>query len=316
MASTVKGAIKGIASKWKKARKVTKNDSGDFIPVAIGMYIMQLVAVTIDTFNNKRQICHKWVVVRAPEDEEQGKICTAFEDISDADRFEWVQRLMVSCGIDLDEVDNDPPDTEADLLALFEDRVDEYHCSQVSVTEKDGYTNMRVKKLVEVDDSEVYDPADALATSGDGDNEEESEEVEETEEEEARDFQVGDRVNGEEDGETIEGEVTSTPTKGSKVQVTWDDYPDDPEMWETEDLTLLDAAEPEEGEDEESEESENEDEENEVEVGDDVLVDHNGEETAGVVKDVYDDDTVDVKVEGVRKVQNVAVTDISFPSED
>ncbi len=227
--TNVKSKVKNIGALWGKARETTANDTsfGDAVPVEPGMYKMQLVSAEVGDFGGTRKLLTRWCVL--DDGDFQHKLCTSFDQCDTAEKLVWVQRLMVSVGIDLESCGLDDDSSEDDMVALFQDKVDEQTVCKVKVTEKDGYTNMRVKNVDEsVDESEKVDPK--LAAKGKlGQAEETADEEppkkgkgkkEEPEDEPAAALEEGDRVSWEnEDGETVEGEVVAlTDNDDAKVR--------------------------------------------------------------------------------------------------
>jgi hypothetical protein len=208
---SVKDKIANISGMWGKARETTKSEgNGDFVPVSAGTYVMQLVGKNVETFgsgqNAKRKLQLKWAVLDDGDD--RGKICNEFRAIDDADNLMWLQRELTALGVDLDEAEIEDED---DLCGLIDQLIEARTCAHVKVVESDGYTNMRVRKLAEVDEDTTMDPSEALGggASGSGKKakkEEAEEEAEEGDDEETVD--IGDRVtwtgkSGERAGEIV-----------------------------------------------------------------------------------------------------------------
>lgn len=308
---TTAGKRAGIAGAWSKARETTKADTGDFVPVEVGSYVMQLVGVEVGDYGDRRKMRLRWCVVG--DSEFAGSVCNEFEGVDDEDRLIWIQRKLVSLGVDLDELEIN---SEEDLLAAFQELVDNYVCAKVRVTEKDGYINMKVLKACEVDESDLVDPADAIAgkLAEAPDTEEEAEEAEEEAEEAEEEAEDGEEEaeDGEEEREYeyCEGDRVIVDFEGRELEATVISGGDEQvEVEYDEDgcTEVVDAADrilrmidDEDGEEAESEEEAEEAEEaNELAAGDRVVVTIKGKEKAGEVASVNaEKGTCRVKLDG------------------
>lgn len=91
----------------------------------------------------------------------------------------------------------DDVETDEDLLAVYQEMVDDHRVVSVKVTEKDGWHNMRVGKVLDRDDT--VDPVEALE-GGDADSSGTDEEEE---------LEVGDAVTFKHGGKAMSGEIVS-----------------------------------------------------------------------------------------------------------
>jgi len=266
---------KGFATKWKKAAEERGESLGDAVPLEPGTYEMQLCKATVDDYESGRKVMLKFVVID-PEDC-AGAICTYWEGVDSDERLIWLQRLMISLGIDLDSVEIE---SEDDLLAAFQEIIDEGCACKVRVTEKDGYTNMRVLKAIEVDN--LLDPEDALKgnaapkddDSDDDDDVNKDPEPDDGDEEVTKDdLEVGMQVECMVDGSTVDAEVTSLPPRGKKVQVR-PEGEEDVVLIDVSDITAVYEDQAEDGADDDDDDSNKDDDSGEdddnleIEVGD------------------------------------------------
>lgn len=317
---SVAGKLKNMKGMWGKARDTTKGDGGgDFIPVEPGMYVMQIVGAEIGEYNKARKMWVKFAVVS--DDENHGAICNDFMQIDTEEKLVWLQRFLVAMGVDLDEYEIED---ENDLLDLVHELIDERRCARVQVTEKDGYTNMRVRKLVDADEDDLHDPKEALkggsqGRGGDDDDEDEDgEEPEEGEDEEEPDeedeggegkFEVGDAVTVEYDGVPWDGEVKAVMDETDELEVHF------PEDGSTE-VVAKELATKVEGDGEEAGEEEEEGGD-EIEKGDRVIADVKGKKKSGVVQSVSKkNETCKVKLDKTGKVVTVDFEDVDFEVEE
>jgi hypothetical protein len=306
-----------IGNFWNKARETTKSDrSGDFIPVDPGAYVMQLVKADVGDYGGKRKIWLKFAVVNG---DDRGAICNFFEGIDTEERLVWVQRLLANLGVDLADVEIG---SEADLMEVFENLVQERVCAKVAVTEKDGYTNMRVKGLASsVDEDDLHDPeelfgeerpskgsksskAAAPAKGKKGPKAQDPEEDEDEDGEEEEDEDDADDEDGEEeDAEGDDEEEDEAPAKPAKKGAAKPEpkaasKPAKPEAKSSKGKPAPEPA-------------------LEFEVGDLVLVNIRGKQLAAEVTK-YDakKDLVTVKYEKTGKVETVASDVVDFQLED
>lgn len=252
-----------IKKLWGKAREKAGKGGGDFVPVEPGKYVMQLVKAEAGDYGGKRKIREQWCVVQADNADDVGKICNQFNQIDDEERLMWTQRQLMGLGVDLDEAQ---VDSEDDLMSIYSDLVKEMCCANVSVIEKDGYLNMRVKKRVEIEDESILvDPEEALkaanAAGGSGSSggsaKAETKAKEEPEEEEEAEVDIGDAVSFKFKGKKVSGKIVGfTDDEELKVQVEGHAKPITVKA-DDESLEVIAAEEPaDETEDEEQEDGE------------------------------------------------------------
>jgi len=150
----------GMKELWNQAKEEAKDSNfGDAVPLEPGAYRMQLVSASIDDIQDVKTLLTKWCVL---DEEDEGVICTDFQKIETAEQMVWAQRLMLSLGLDIDAVD---PEDDNDILEVFNEAIDDGIASKVKVIAKDGYTNMRIGKAIEVDEDDLFDPKEALGKS-------------------------------------------------------------------------------------------------------------------------------------------------------
>lgn len=146
-----------IAGFWKKAKgEAKKGGFGEAVPVEAGAYNMQFFHAEIGDFGDARKVMMCFSVL--DEGDDRGKVCKCWEGL-DEDRLVWLIRMLMSMGVDVDDVECE---TEDDLQEIFDKLAADNTVVSVKVTQKDGWTNMRVKKVVDVDSSELFD-AEELA---------------------------------------------------------------------------------------------------------------------------------------------------------
>jgi hypothetical protein len=308
----VASKLRGMKGAWGKAREETKNDKGfgEFVPVEPGMYVMQLVGVEIGDFGNARKLRAMYAVIS--DDESHGAICNDFMAIDDEERLVWLQRWLVRLGVDLDEFE---PDDEDDLAELVRELIADGTCCKVKVVEKDGYTNMPVQRMVEVDEADLHDPEEALESAGvgeerpargrgrgtsrrrqDGDDDAGAE----PEAQEGAALDVGAKVTVEYDGEPWEGEVVEVMADTDEVKVHF-------EGDDSDEIVPVELAKP------VDEEPETADQNDEVEKGDRVIVKVRGRQKTGTVQSVSKaKGTCKVKLDGTGSVVEVKQDAIDF----
>lgn len=297
----------GLKGLWAKARETTKDErGGDFIPVDVGSYVMQIVDASLGEWGGARKIWLKWCVISGADESDIGAICNEWLQIDTEEKMKWVQRELIALGVDVDEVEIE---TDEDLLGVFKGLIDERAAARVRVTEKDGYSNMRVQKAVEVDEDDLVDPVEVLNTrAGSTDDDEEDE------------LKVGDRVEIEVKGKKVTGEVAGfTNDDDVEVSVEGKKKPivvalDDVTRLDEEDEEDEDEEDEDDDSDEDDEDDEDEDDEVEIEVGDEVIVSVGGKDKRGVVKKDLGDGKYRVKVG--KKTVDVDAGDISFEVDE
>lgn len=228
MANDVKNKLKNIGATWGKARETTKKDKGfgEFVPVDVGVYSMQLLEATIDSFGSKKdavlKLRLKWGVLDDGDD--RGAVCTQFEGVEGEERQQWIQRLMRNMGIDSDVIDAISDGDE--LLAAFQECVDNKLVCKVKVTEKDDFKNVRVQKPIDHDEDDKLNAEEVLKEAGGAkanNAKADKAEAKGKKEEPAADevaIGEGDRVSWEDaKGNTVEGKIVGfTQDDSAKVQ--------------------------------------------------------------------------------------------------
>lgn len=161
--SGVAGKVLSMSKSWKKAREVTRNEQGlgEWIPVDVGNYNMQLVKAEAGLFGEDHKMHLHFCVIGDNEFAEM--IVHHFEGYGNEERDQWMQRLLINLGASDEELDE--IEDENDLVGLFQRMVVECVVAKVQVVEKNGYMNTRIKKLVEVDQDDLVDPKDVLGKS-------------------------------------------------------------------------------------------------------------------------------------------------------
>jgi hypothetical protein len=291
--------LANISKLWNKGRETTANEKGAFgeaVPVDVGRYQMQLVGFNIGDYGGERKVMEKWVVL--DEGDHRGAICTRWEGIADEERIIWLQRTLAGLGVDLEEK---TIESEDDLAAVYQELVDDKTVAKVKVTEKDGWTNMRVGAKVDVDSGDLFDPGEVMkdaakgarggsgggSSGGKGDSGG------------AVEFDKGDRVSFKIGSKTYEGEITGFD-KDDNAEI---EYEKD---GKTRDVTLdLNELEKIDGG--------GDGKGKEVEVGDAVMVKVDKKSKLGEVKKVKGDQ-VTVKVAGKEIVFDVG--DVEVQTDD
>ena len=220
-----------IAQLWGKAREKA-GKGGDFVPVEIGKYIMQIVKAEANDYGGKRKIREQWCVIQSDNNDDVGKICNQFNQIDDEERLMWTQRQLMNLGVDLEAAQ---VKTEEDLMAIYEDLIKEMCAAHVNVTEKDGYVNMRVRKRVdEIDEDILVEPEEAIKayeeaqktqsrSGGSSSSTKAKEEPKSDEgggEEDQAEVDIGDVVSFKKNGKAYKGKIVGyTDDEELKVQV-------------------------------------------------------------------------------------------------
>lgn len=163
-AGKIAGKVLSMGKAWRKARETTKKDEalGEWIPVSPGRYDMQIVKAEPGDYGGARKMHVIFAVVG--DREESGELCHTFEGYGSEDRDVWMQRLLISLGASDDELDG--VETETDLVDLFQRMIDDQVVCKVKVVDKDGYLNLRVNKLTEVDEDYLFEPAELFEEEG------------------------------------------------------------------------------------------------------------------------------------------------------
>lgn len=334
--AAVKNKIKNMSALWSAAKEKTAGDTmGDFVPVDPGIYNMQLVAADIGEYGGALKLRSRWCVLDDGDD--RGKICTQFDQCDTEDKMVWLIRLMKVMGIDMDS----EPSDASELESLFVEKVSENLVCRVKVTEKEGYVNTRVQKVIEVDDSELVDPDEALGGKPKkaaktekvtkGKKEEKEEEVDDADQ---ISFEEGDKVSWEnDDGDTVTGEIVGfTDDESAKVRA------DGEKKSSIKSLELLTKIEEEaiekkplakpsnkssraaakgnaKEEKEEEEEVEVEEEGRELKVGDKVVATIKGKDKSAIVKSI-DAENGKIKVKVGNELHTVGADDVSFEVDE
>lgn len=200
---------------WKKARKKAKQSGGgDYIPVDDATYLMQLVSASVGLYGKETKLMLKFCVL---DEEDYGKVCTDFFGITSEKAFQFVVYMLQRFGVDLDELEIED---SKELEKVFTALVEEYACARVAVVTTPGdqgdFRNLRVKKLVEMDEEDCVEPDDALKgnlidTDSNADETEDAPEEEEPgegEEEAGEDeLSIGDSVQWTSRGKTFLGTI-------------------------------------------------------------------------------------------------------------
>lgn len=165
-----------LGHNWNTAKETTKNDTGDFVPVESGMYVMQITNAEIKEYggNNTPKIHTRWTVLDVGDGcSDVGAVCHDFRAFIEIENMVWVQRQLQALGVDTKIVDIED---EQELLAIYDGLILQRTCVRVQVKEKDGYHNLYFKKVIEVDPQYQVDP-DAADSYSYGANESPTEEI-------------------------------------------------------------------------------------------------------------------------------------------
>jgi hypothetical protein len=168
-----KGKGGSMAVAWKGSKEKAKQGGGDWVELDPGNYPMQLVEATIDDYGGERKMMTRWCCV-SDEKETRGKRAANFQSVSNEESLVWIQRELIALGQDVDEL---KVESEDDLLEVYKQLIEDRVCARVSIKENEGYLNMRVRKAIEVEESLLVDPKEALkglvkeeADSGEGED--------------------------------------------------------------------------------------------------------------------------------------------------
>jgi len=319
MGSSKKGKPVDISGLWNKARKEQKDNSfGDAIPLDAGKYNFQIVSGTIGDFGGQRQVMMKFCVVGDCEDEgDKGKICTMWLSLAE-DRIVWLARIFATMGVDLDETS---VETESDIQEIMDTLVEAQTVCAGKVREKDGYTNMYLNALVNIDSDDLVDPEDVLKSGGKKSDAKPSEKSESKkgkgkdededggEDPEGEEVAVGDRVSWKDGKKTLEGEIVSFDKDDNAVI-----KPDNSKVKITMALDEIEKIggeeEGEEGEEEEGEED-GDGEERVMEAGDVVIFQSKGKSKSGVVEKIKSG-KAHIRAKGFDSLVIVDVDDLKF----
>lgn len=260
---------------WGEGQKKGRELGGELIPVDPGQYDFQIVGIEKKDFGKDKgkKLIQKFAVINNEDEELIGKVCTNFRRYDRADDLAWIYNELAMYGIDADDLDID---TDDDLVAVYQQLIDEGVVAMGQVTENGQYLNMRLKHTIEVDTDYLLDPkavikgelkgwdGEPIETSGEGGGDDE-----EVEEEEAEAFAENDIVKFKNRGKILQGKI-----------IGWDSETEDPIVkvgpktyspkFDAIELVAKGEAE-EEAEEEEAEEVEEEvEEETEEEVEEEV----------------------------------------------
>lgn len=314
MATKTGKQLKNIGALWGKAKEEAKKSGfSEAVPLEAGKYTLQLFQATIGDFGDQRQVMLKWIVIGDSDD--KGVVCTTWQSLAE-DRVVWLLRLLTTMGVDLDEVQ---PETEDDLIEVFDKLIADNTAVEGKVREKDGYTNLYINKVADVETSDLIDPEEAreaLKSAGkDGGKSGKSGKSGKGKEEEepAEEPEAGDDAVELNEGDTVtwKDAKTKKTRTGEVMAFDKDDNALVRPEGEKKTVTLaLDALEKveEEGGEEPGEPEGSEDEAKEIEEGDVVIVEIKGKDKSGVVTKVKNG-KVTVRVKGVSP-------DPTFKEED
>ncbi len=147
-AKSFKDRLKGLKDQFKKTRKTAEADDGEFIPVPVGTYTMQLLQCKLQEIKGILTLIIKWGVLIAGDPADEGKICTEFLRLEPIeDRLIWIQRHLKRLGTDLAAVEDSIQDAES-FITLYANLITADTVCRVKVVEKDNWTNMRLSTLV------------------------------------------------------------------------------------------------------------------------------------------------------------------------
>jgi small nuclear ribonucleoprotein (snRNP)-like protein len=307
--ASVKKTVGNIGALWKKAKQEAKSSGfGEAIPVEPGKYNMQFVKGTIGDFGGKRQAMLKFCVVG--DSDEKGSICTTWLSLEE-DRIVWLVRTLAAMGFDTDSLDESA--TEDDLQNVFDGLVENNVVCACKVREKDGYTNLYINNVVDIDTDDLVDPAEVLkggSSGGDSKDNEKSEDDGETEEKSNSDddtieIEAGDRVRWRDGKKQVEGEIVAFDKDDNAVI-----RPDGTKKTVTKALDEIEKIEAEETE----KADDGDDGDRVAEVGDVVIFEFKGKDKSGVVEKLKGDKAF-VKVKGEPKPVEVDVEDLKFATD-
>lgn len=200
--------LKAMKATWKKA---SKRERTSFVDLEAGTYILGVVGGTLDNWGAKKKPAIKWDYV-VQEGECAGMTQTVFENIETENNQYFVQMMLENLGYDAMEID--------DLPEILEDINKCKPIVRARVISKDGFTNVRIMKLLEADG--------ALSRNelvGEGGTTEAEVEVEDGDLE----LVIGVRVKLVESGNEYFGTVSADPDNDGSVQVVIDEIE---EIWD------------------------------------------------------------------------------------
>lgn len=307
--ASVKKTVGNIGALWKKAKQEAKSSGfGEAIPVEPGKYNMQFVKGTIGDFGGKRQAMLKFCVVG--DSDEKGSICTTWLSLEE-DRIVWLVRTLAAMGFDTDSLDESA--TEDDLQNVLDGLVEANTVCACKVREKDGYTNLYINNVVDIDTDDLVDPAEVLkggSSGGSSKDEEKSDEADEKSDEADDDtieIEAGDRVRWRDGKKQVEGEIVAFDKDDNAVI-----RPDGTKKTVTKALDEIEKIEAEETE--KADGSGDNDGDRVAEVGDVVIFEFKGKDKSGVIEKLKGDKAF-VKVKGEPKSVEVDVEDLKFATD-
>lgn len=250
-----------------------------------GTYIFQLTDMHLhESANGNLGIRSEWTVVRG---EQKGETCFVWNGLDNEDNMPYTQGYLRRIGVDVDELSLD------DIPEMCNELIEAAPCvrASIKINEESGFPNLRVLKLVELEDDEDDEDEEeeedekksSKKSKGKGADDDDDEEEEEEEEEDNGGFEVGD-------------EVTFTGKKGKAVSATIKKLKDGEAKLECEDgktISLPTENLTKVGEEEEEEEDEEEEDETPKKKGKGKK-DEEEEESKAPIKG----DAVTVKVRG------------------
>jgi hypothetical protein len=249
------------------------------------------------------------------DSDEKGAVCTTWLSLEE-DRMVWLVRTLASMGFDTDSMGEDA--TEEDLQAVFDGLVENNTVCACKVREKDGYTNLYINSVVDVDSDDLVDPEEVLKGQGGGSKKAEKADEDDAGEEtgdeggdeagdgDAVEIEVGDRVKWIDGKKQVEGEIVAFDKDDNAVI-----RPDGSKKTVTkglDDIEKIESEEPEAAAEPEAEE------ERVVEAGDVVIFKFKGKDKSGVVDKVKGDKAF-IKVKGEPKPIEAKVADLKFATD-
>lgn len=310
--SGTKSRLANIGKLWGKAKQEAKQGGsfGEAVPLSPGKYVLQLVHGVIDTFGDARQLMLKWCVIGDGED--SGTICTTWSSLAE-DRIVWLARMLGAMGVDLDDTEFE---TEEDLQELIDKLIADSTVCNGKVREKDGYTNLYINGVANVDSEDLVDPEEVMKEleenlKGGGKKGKKKEDDEEPEAEDDGDepeFKKGDKAKFSKKvkGKLVEYEGTIKSIKGEKVELETDD---NILVCEVGDLEKMEDEEPED-------EGGGDDGEAEVDVGSRVRWKDGKKDVEGEITGFTKDDKAIVKPDGSKRTAEIELSDLEVIEDE
>ncbi len=301
------GSLKELWAQFREGG--LDDDFGDAIPVDNGKYTGQLVGGEVKDVGDAKKAVVKWAIIEdfTMDDAALGKIVTEFWNIEHVVGFKIALQTLKKLGCEVDDIDD-----EDALQAALNDAIERKVAGSLHIVPRkddESQSNVRFKRMVEVDDALLVDPEEALKPMDDGGAEIVEEEATTEEVVEEQELSVGSTVSFKVKGKEVEGEVTSMPPNSDKVQVT---TTDNKKMMVPISIITITGHALDGGEVVEEEVVEEEVVEQEPAVGDRVVVKVKGKPQAGSIKKVDKrKGTVDIKTDKVGVV-SAKIADIEF----